>query len=143
MPVLDQLANRVADRLPTVISPTAHAVIDYATAASFIAYGVWAWNRDRRAALTSLGVGASEIAISALTDYPGGISRHLSLRSHGRIDVGLAALVGTMPDAMGFRDERPARFFHMQAVAIAAVTGLSDFERSGRRRQIKRLEEAA
>ncbi len=143
MPLLDQLAKRIADRLPTVIGPAAHAVIDYATAASFLAYGVWAWKRDRRAALTSIGVGASEIVVSALTAYPGGVAPRLSFTSHGRIDMGLAAIVGTMPDSMGFRDDRASRFFRMQAVAIAAVTGLTDFERTGRRRQLQRIAGAA
>ncbi len=143
MPILDQLTKRVADRLPTVINPAAHAVIDYATAASFIAYGAWCWKHDRRAAISSFSVAASEIATSLLTDYPGGVSRHLSFRSHGRIDVGLAAMVGTMPESMGFKDDRSSRFFRMQAINIAAITGLTDFERSGRRKQVQRVEKAA
>lgn len=143
MPVLDQLAKRITDQLPSIISPTAHAVADYATAAAFLGYGAWAWNKNRRAALASIACGLLEVGIAAVTDYPGGVAKHLSFRSQGRMDIGTAAIVGAMPDYMGFKGDREARFFHMQAVVIAAVTGLTDFTGTGRGRQLRHLEEAA
>ncbi len=143
MPLLDQLTKKVADNLPSVISPTGHAIADYASAAGFLAFGAWAWRHRRRAALASVLCGGFQIAAAALSDYPGGISKHLSFRSHGRIDVGFAAMVGTMPDYMGFKDADEARFFRMQAIALAAVTGLTDFTGTGEARQLRHLEEAA
>ena len=67
----------------------------------------------------------------------------MSFTTHGRIDVGLAALVSSLPGLMKFTDEAEARFFGMQAIAMAGVTGLTDFEGSGRTRQLKRLQKKA
>ncbi len=143
MPLLDQLTKRVADYLPSVISPTGHAVADYATAAGFLAFGAWAWRHRRHAALASILCGTFQVGVALMTDYPGGITKHISFRSHGRIDVGFAAMVGTMPDYMGFKDADEARFFRMQAIALAAVTGLTDFTGTGKSRQLRHLEDAA
>ena len=41
MPILDQTAKWTTNKLPKVISPTAHAVIDYAMAASFWHGGIF------------------------------------------------------------------------------------------------------
>ncbi len=48
-----------------------------------------------------------------------------------------------MPEYMGLRDAPATLFFRMQAVVIAAVTGLSDFSGRGERRQLRRIEKAA
>ena len=143
MPVLDQLTRRVTDRLPSVISPRGHAVADYAMAGGFLAYGVLTWNRNRRAAFGSIGCGLFQLALSAVTDYPGGVVKELSFPSHGRIDIGLVAMVGAMPGYLGIEKAREARFFRMQAAALAGITGLTDFTGSGRARQLSHLEEAA
>ncbi len=143
MPLLDQLTKRVADQLPSVVSPKSHAIADYAAAAAFLGYGLFAWNRDRRAAVGSIGCAAFGLVTAVLTDYPGGLVRKISFESHGRIDIGLAGLVGTMPEYVGLKDRPAARFFRLQAVAIAAVTGLTDFSGRGERRQLRRIEEAA
>ena len=58
-------------------------------------------------------------------------------------DVGLAAVVSSLPGLMQFSDEPEARFFGIQAIALAGVTGLTDFEGSGRTRQLKRLRKKA
>ncbi len=143
MPLLDQLTKRATDYLPSVISPTGHAIADYTTAAAFLAFGAWAWRHERRAALASLLCGGFQIGVAAVTDYPGGITKQISFRTHGRIDVGFAAMIAAMPDYMGFKDAKEARFFRMQAIALAAVTGLTDFTGTGKSRQLRHLDEAA
>ena len=140
MPLLANLTKSVTDRMPKVISPGAHAVIDYATAAGFIGMGIFLWKREKRAAISSLVCGAAEAATAAMTDYPGGLVDEISFETHGRIDVGMAGLVATMPGVMRFEDDPSSRFFTMQAVMMAAVTGLTDFTGSGRPGQLSRLE---
>ncbi len=143
MPLLDSLAKKATDYLPSVISPAGHAAADYASVGGFLAFGAWAWNRNRRAAVGSIGCGLFQVALAAVTDYPGGIIKRLSFTSHGRIDIGLATMVGTMPSYVGIQDAPEARFFRLQAVLLAAVTGLTDFTGSGRSRQLGHLEEVA
>ena len=140
MPFLDKAARGIADRLPTVISPRTHAVIDYATAGTFLAMGGLLWRKNRRAALASLICGGSELLTSVLTDYPGGVTKAISFPLHGRIDAGLATMVGTMPNFLGFDDTAQSRFFRLQAIGIAAVTGLTDFTGTGERRQVKKIQ---
>lgn len=140
MPMLVNATKSITDRLPKVISPGAHAIIDYATAASFIGMGIFLWNRNKRAAVSSLVCGAAELVTAATTDYPGGIVKTMSFETHGRIDIGIAGMVASMPNVMRFSDDSSSRFFQMQALGLAAVTGLTDFERTGRPKQLKHLE---
>ena len=143
MPIMQNVIKMVTNRMPKVISPTTHAVIDYATAASFIGMGVFLWKRNKRAAMASLICGAAEAASSMVTDYPGGVWKLMSFRVHGGIDIGMATLVSSMPGMMRFEDANSARFFTVQGMNIAAVTGLTDFEGSGEARQFERLERVA
>ena len=143
MPILANATKAVTDRMPKVISPGVHAIIDYATAGTFFAMGALFWNRNKRAAVSSMVCGAAEAITATTTDYPGGVVKAMSFTTHGRIDVGLAALVSSLPGLMKFTDEAEARFFGMQAIAMAGVTGLTDFEGSGRTRQLKRLRKKA
>lgn len=143
MPLLDKAAKGVADRLPSVISPKTHAIIDYATAAVFLAASGLLWRKNRPAALAGLICGGSELLISLLTDYPGGVAKSISFPQHGRIDAGLAGMAGTIPAFLGFAETPQARFFRMQAVTKALAAGLTDFTGTGERKQLKKLEKRA
>lgn len=140
MPLLANITKSVTDRMPKVISPGAHAIIDYATAAGFIGMGIFMWKREKRAAISSLVCGAAEALTAVMTDYPGGLVKEISFETHGRIDVGMAGMVATMPGVMHFEDDPASRFFSIQAIMLAAVTGLTDFTGSGRPGQLSRLE---
>ena len=135
MPILDQAVKWSANRMPKVINPTAHAVIDYATAATFFGMAGLFWKRNKRAAVASLVCGATEVLTAMLTDYPGGAVKQLSFATHGSIDFGMSGLVAGLPDMMRFSDEPESRFFRVQGLAIAAVTGLTDFIGTGERKQ--------
>ena len=143
MPIADKLTNKITDKLPSVISPRAHAAIDYATAAAFFGMGLYYWKANKRAGIAGLLCGGAELITAAITDYPGGLVPSISFRMHGRIDTGLATLVGSMPSLLDFADEPEARFFEMQAIALAAVTGLTDFKGTGKSGQISELRKAA
>lgn len=116
-----------ANQMPKVVGPRAHAVIDYAVAATFFTVGALFWNRDKRAAISSIICGVATVTNSIFTDYPGGIVKAISYHTHGRIDMGLAGLTATMPQVMGFGDEAESRFFQMQAIGETAITAMTDF----------------
>ena len=133
MPLLQSLVQSVGQKaLPKVISPKAHAIIDYATAGSFFLMAALMWKRHKRAGISSIVAGAGELANTMLTDFPGGVVREISFRTHGHIDMGLAAMVASMPGFMNFKDDPETRFFTAQALAITAVGALTDFDAPNR-----------
>lgn len=141
MPILETGVKTLSHRLPKVISPKTHAIIDYATAGSFLLMGALLWKKHKRAAISSVVCGAMEAGTAMMTDYPGGVSKVISFETHGRIDAGFAGLVGMVPTLLGFSNEKESWFFRGQAMGLAAVTGMTDFEyyeESGRRRRERR-----
>lgn len=143
MPLLAQLTRWSTNKMPKVINPTAHAIIDYATAATFFAMAAFFWRRNKRAAISSLVCGSAETITALLTDYPGGVVREISFETHGKIDFGLAGLVANMPAMMRFSDEPESRFFTLQGMTLGAVTGLTDFTGTGEGGQLEELEKRA
>ena len=128
MPLLQKCAAIADGRLPKAIGPQTHTVIDYALAASFfVAAGIY-WRRNRRAAIGSLVCGSAAALNSALTDYPGGIRKLMSFRTHGKLDAGLAALTATMPRLMDFAADSESQFFTIQSMLTTAVTAATDYE---------------
>ena len=122
-----QRVNKAAEKLPKVIGPKAHAIIDFAVAGSFVAMGAIWLGSHKRAAIGSFICGGAALTNSLLTDYPGGVADVISFETHGKIDVGLAAATALMPKLLGFSDEGPAWFFRAQSGAETVVVGLTDF----------------
>ncbi len=143
MPLLQQAAKWSTNKLPKVINPKAHAVIDYAMAASFFGMAAFFWRRNKRAAVSALVCGAAETITSLCTDYPGGIVDEISFETHGAIDFGLSGMISSLPNMLRFSDEPESRFFMIQGIAMAAVTGLTDFTGSGKGGQLEELDERA
>jgi hypothetical protein len=143
MPLLERSAKWATNKLPKAIGPKAHAAIDYAAAASFFGMAALFWRRNQRAAVSCLFCGAAETMAALLTDYPGGITRAITFETHGAIDFGLTGLVAGLPGIMRFAKEPEARFFRMQGLALAVVTGLTDFTGTGERGQMKKVVERA
>ena len=100
-------------------------------------------NRHRAAAVSAMICGWSELLVAMMTDYPGGLVREMTFETHGRIDVGLALFAATLPEFMNFDDAKEARLFQLQALGMAATTGLTDFTGTGERKQLKRIEKVA
>src|SRR5947209_6520279 len=97
MPLTDMATRAVADKLPKVIKPKTHAVLDYVVAGGMITLGAFFWKRNKRAAIAAFTCGGATIATSLLTDYPGGVKPVLSFEMHGRIDAGMAGFTATAP----------------------------------------------
>lgn len=111
-----------------VISPRAHAVLDYSVAATFFAASAHFHRKNRAACTLAFLNGAMVLGMSLLTNYPGGVWRTLSFRGHRTGDIVQAALAGLGPTLFGFADTPEARFFHGQALSEAAVIGATDWE---------------
>ena len=128
MPLWEKGAKFAAKKLPDVVDPTMHAVLDYVIAASFLLKGALLWKRRRRAAAGALICGGATLANALVTDYPGGVFRKISYRTHGRNDTALAAFTASAPRLLGFHDQDEATFFHVEAVVETVVTELTNFD---------------
>jgi hypothetical protein len=140
MPLLDQAAKWTTNKMPKVITPKAHAIIDYAMAASFFGMAAFFWRRNKRAAVSALVCGVAETVTALCTDYPGGVVKEISYETHGTIDFGLSGMVASLPDMLRFADDPESRFFRMQGLGLATVTGLTDFTGSGEGNQLEELD---
>ncbi len=146
MAILDTSVKALSNRLPKVISPKTHAIIDYATAGSFFLMGALLWRNHKRAAIGSMVCGAVEANTAMMTDYPGGVAKIISFETHGKINAGFAGFVGMLPTLLGFGGEKESWFFRGQAMGLAAVTGMTDFEyyeEAQSRRRARRRERRA
>src|ERR1041385_3100158 len=137
MPVLQKGVAALANRMPKVISPKAHAIIDYATIGTWFTLGAWMWGRNKRAAISALVCGGAELATTLMTDFPGGVTDTISFPTHGKIDMGLAATASALPNFMAFDDEDEAKWLRIMGLNIAAVGAMTDFSR-GRSRTRRR-----
>jgi hypothetical protein len=117
-----------AARRSAPISPAAHAVLDYAVAATFSSVGAWLMPRHRGAASLAFANGAMVTALSMLTDYPGGILRVVAFRGHRTGDVVQAAFAGLGPILFGSAGDDEARFFYAQAASEVAVIAATDWD---------------
>ena len=87
----------------------------------------WFWGQSKRAAIAALISGGAELAISLLTNYPGGVRKVINFRTHREIDFGLGAMTATMPEFLAFKDENERKFFLAQGAMITAVSELTRF----------------
>jgi hypothetical protein len=129
MPLLNSLTKIAVKPLPRMFSPRAHAIIDYITVGSFLMSSVSFWRQNKRAAVAALVCATSDLAVSLLTDYPGGIRKVISLGTHSQIDLGLGAMTATMPEFLAFKHENERKFFLAQGVLITAMSELTEVGR--------------
>ena len=128
MPLWETGAKFAARRMPKVINPTTHAVLDYLVAGSFLLKGALLWKRNRRAASAALICGGATLANALVTEYPGGVWPKISYRAHGRNDSALAGFTAAAPGLMRFKDDDEATFFRIEALTETVIVGLTDFE---------------
>ena len=126
MVMLNTVAKAITKPMPRMISPKSHSMLDYVTAGVFIAGAGFFWKRNKRAAIASLVSGTAVAAVSALTEYPGGVNGVFGLEKHRNIEVGLAAMIAAMPEFFSFGDEPEKNFFRIQGVLMTCLTELTD-----------------
>ena len=127
MPVLTRAADVATRRLPKLITADAHRTADYLLAGSFLAAGAWFWKRNRRAAVASWISGGSLLGLTLLTSYPGKNRRYLAFPFHGKVEIGMAAMVAAMPELLQFEDENEKHFFTIKAGLLTVVSNLTAF----------------
>ena len=127
MALTDLATRAVTDRLPKVIKPKTHAVLDYAVAGAMFTLGAFFWKRNKRAAIAAFACGGATLATSLITDYPGGVKPLISFETHGKIDAGMAGFTATAPTFLAFGDEDEAKYFRIAALAETVITGMTDF----------------
>jgi hypothetical protein len=127
MPVLNSLVKVAAKPLPRMITPRAHAVLDYVIAGSFFATAALFWRRNKRASIAALICGSTRLAVGLLTDYPGGSRKPIRFHARHDVDLGLAAMTAAMPEFFAFQDEPQKNFFIAQGVLTTAANELTQF----------------
>jgi hypothetical protein len=103
--------------------------MDYSTAASFLALALRYRRTHPRAFALALANSAAIVTMSLVTRYPGGLFPLLSFKTHGALDVCLAAFSAAGPALFGFAGEPAARTFLIQAAGESAVIAATDFSR--------------
>ena len=114
-------------KMTAVISPAQHAMLDYGVAATFFGIGAALWNRHRPAARLAFMNGAMVLGMSMLTNYPGGVYRRLSFKTHRTGDIVQAALAGFGPALFGFSGDPEAKYFYGQAASEVGVIAATDW----------------
>jgi hypothetical protein len=138
MPMFNNLVKMAAKPLPNVISTKGHAVIDYMIAGAFFATAGLFWRQNKRAAVASLLCGGAQLAVSMLTDYPGGVRRSIKFQTRRKLDLGLAAMAAAMPEFLNFENEPQQKFFTTQGVLITAANELTNFPDTDERTKERR-----
>lgn len=126
MPILNNVTKMAVKPLPRMISPRAHAIVDYITMGAFFASSAWLWRSSKRVAVAALLCGVADLTISLLTDYPGGVKKFISFSTHRDIDFALATMTATMPEFLAFENEAEKRIFLTQGALMAGITELTE-----------------
>jgi hypothetical protein len=121
-------AEKAMDRLPKVISPSTHAALDYLVVGATFLTGAWLWNRNRRAAITALAAGASELGTVLSTRFPGGVFPKMSFTRHAQVSMGQTAALAAAPMLFGFGRGQGAWIFPAQAALIGIIDAMTDFK---------------
>jgi hypothetical protein len=117
--------NALAVRKP--IGPARHAMLDYGVAATFLMLGFRFRGRHDGASALAFINGAMVLGMSLMTDYPGGVWRTISFKTHGMLDAAQAALAGLGPLMFGFAGDPEARTFYAQATSEVGVIAMTDW----------------
>ena len=114
--------------IPKVISPGAHAMLDYGVVSSYFA--LWAAMRGRHEAAARLACINATMVLGAslLTNYPGGVWRTMSFKAHRTMDWIQAATAAFGPLLMGFAGDAEATAFYTQAMSEVGVIAATDWD---------------
>jgi hypothetical protein len=128
----DEQITAQAPRETALLSPAAHAVLDYAVAGAYLLVGAALFTRHRRAGTLALLNGAIIVGASVCTDYPGGIWPRFSFKTHRTLDVAQASFAGLGPYLMGFGSDPEASYFYDQAATEMGVIAATDWDATSR-----------
>ena len=117
------------DQIPTAktISPAKHAVLDYTVVATFVGMGMRFRGRNNRAAALAFINAGMVLGVSMATNYPGGVWKRISFKTHGMMDAMQAALAAIGPILFGFSRTPEAKPFYTQAASEVGVIAATDW----------------
>jgi hypothetical protein len=127
MSLINTGLDTLETKLPKLISPAAHGLIDYAHSAFFFTVGVCCCRSNKRAASAAFATSGFILAQSLLTDYRFGVKPVFSFETHGKMDSVFAASSWLIPQIFGFTGTRAAKIFEMNSLAEASVVGMTDW----------------
>ena len=127
MPLMNQATNLLKTKLPKVISPTTHGIIDYAHSAFFLTMGIICSRSNKRAAAAAFATGGFVLVQSLLTDYRFGAKPVIPFETHGKMDSVFASSSWMLPVLFGFRGTKAAKVFEINSLAEASVVGMTDW----------------
>jgi len=127
MALLQKSASIFYNRLPKVLGPRTHSIIDYSVAALCFSAGALFWRRHKSACVGALLCGSGVLLNTLFTDYPGGVKKAISFETHGKIDMGIAGITASIPGLMGFAADPHAHFFEATAVAETLAAGFTNY----------------
>ncbi len=114
--------------LRKTIGPAQHAMLDYGVVATFLAMGARFKGRHNAAAALAFINAGMVLGLSLFTDYPGGVWRRISFKTHGVVDGFQAALAGLGPVLLGFAGDPEAKPFYAQATSEVGVIAMTDWD---------------
>ena len=126
------------DSMPGVISAKTHGIIDYIHAGTNLTLAAVLRNRDRAASNAALALGLGVLVNALMTDYPLGVFRVWSFKTHGMMDYGVAAASAAIPSLVDMNSSAASTFFQVQGAGetgIAALTNYDDNSGSSRARK--------
>ena len=126
MPVLNSTADAITRKLPKVVSADMHLAADYLVTGALAAAGAWFWRRDRRTAVATWATGGALLGLTLLTSYPGRRRKAVDFPVHGKIEMGMAAMLATLPEFLRLTNSE-RKFFTLQAGILTAVSNLTHF----------------
>jgi hypothetical protein len=127
MSVLTQGIDALETKLPKVISPSTHGIIDYAHSAFFFTVGVLCSRSNKRAARAAFATSGFVLTQALLTDYRYGWKPLISFETHGKMDSIFASTSWLVPALFGFRGTKAAKVFEANSLVEASVVGMTDW----------------
>lgn len=127
--VTNAVVEGLETRLPKVIDPRTHGIIDYCHAAFFFGMAWFCRKSEPKAAVAAAVTGSFLLAEALLTDYPLGVKKVIPFTAHGRLDATFAATSFMVPRIFGFSGTPAATVFQANGFAEGAVVGMTDFNR--------------
>jgi hypothetical protein len=120
----------LVDQIPAAktISPAKHAVLDYGVVATFFGLGMRFRGRNNAAAALAFVNAGMVLGVSLATDYPGGVWKRISFKTHGMMDAMQAALAAVGPILFGFARTPEAKPFYTQAASEVGVIAATDWD---------------
>ena len=127
MSSLDQATGGLGVKIPKVISPTTHGLIDYGHSAFFFTVGLLCSRSNKRAARAAFATSGFILVQSLLTDYRFGVKPLIPFETHGKMDAVFASSSWLIPLLFGFKGTKAAAVFEGNSLAESSVVAATDW----------------